>query len=309
MQNAISRLLRDIQVQGITTSDKFMLFFVKIVYISLRIILRVALSKERRSRFYIEHELDFGSFCNKFFRFFKSNNNGSDLLRFKMPKYNFEFYCRNNKDDFINMTLREEELVERFQPKEGDIVVDIGAHIGHYTIIASKRIGMYGKVVAIEANPDNFEMLNRNIKLNQLTNIISLNYAVYSKDTKIKLYLAGKESDYTIYDTIMIERAARGQENFVEVNAHTLDYLLQLYGINEVNWIKIDVEGAEYEVLKGATNMLSKSKDISLLIEIHNLSQGANLYKPILKLLDSYHFRIDFEKAYDSGERHIIARK
>jgi hypothetical protein len=69
------------------------------------------------------------------------------------------------------------------------------------------------------------------------------------------------------------------------------------------------VEGAEYEVLKGATNMLSKSKDISLLIEIHNLSQGANLYKPILKLLDSYHFRIDFEKAYDSGERHIIARK
>jgi FkbM family methyltransferase len=226
-----------------------------------------------------------------------------------MPKYNFEFYCRNNKDDFINMTLREEDIVERFQPKEGDIVVDIGAHIGHYTIIASKRVGMYGKVVAIEANPDNFEMLNRNIKLNQLTNIISLNYAVYSKETKIKLYLAGEESGYTIYDTIMIERAARGQENFVEVNANTLDYLLQLYGINEVNWIKIDVEGAEYEVLKGATNMLSKSKDISLLIEIHNLSQGANLYKPIVKLLDSYHFRIDFEKAYDSGERHIIARK
>ena len=47
---------------------------------------------------------------------------------------------------------------------------------------------------------------------------------------------------------------------------------MQSKGINQdINWIKIDVEGAEFEVLKGATNVLSKSKDIALLIEIHNL--------------------------------------
>ena len=46
----------------------------------------------------------------------------------------------------------------------------------------------------------------------------------------------------------------------------------------QVNWIKIDVEGAEYEVLKGATNILSKSKDIALLIEIHNLTTYNTLY-------------------------------
>ena len=58
-----------------------------------------------------------------------------------------------------------------------------------------------------------------------------------------------------------------------EVTAVTLDNLLDLNNIKheDLNWIKIDVEGAELEVLKGATNVLSKSKDISLLIEIHTL--------------------------------------
>ena len=81
------------------------------------------------------------------------------------------------------MKMRERE---HFNPKEGDIVVDVGAHVGHYTLISSKRVGQNGKVVAIEADPDNFEMLNRNIKLNGLTNVIPLNYAVYSEVVKVK---------------------------------------------------------------------------------------------------------------------------
>jgi FkbM family methyltransferase len=311
MKNLLSRLLRGLQVQGVTPYDKFLLFLVKIIYISSRILLWITLRKERRSKFYTEHELNFGILCNKLFSIFKYNQGRSTkLLKFKMTKYNFEFYCRNNKDDFVNMTLREEDIVQRFQPKKGDSVIDIGAHIGHYTIIASKRVGLNGQVVAIEADPNNFEMLNRNIELNKLTNVIALNYAVYSRPAKIKLYLAGQESGHTIYSTVMSDRA-QSEEKFVDVEANTLDLLLQSNGIKQedVNWIKIDVEGAEYEVLKGATNILSKSKDISLLIEIHNLSLGMNQYKPISEFLNSYHFKIDYEKTYEGGERHIIARK
>jgi hypothetical protein len=133
-----------------------------------------------------------------------------------------------------------------------------------------------------------------------------LNYAVYSKETKIKLYVPGEESGYTVYNTIMSNRTGN-EDKFVEVNANTLDYLLQLNQIREeeVNWIKIDVEGAEFEVLKGAANVLSKSKDIALLIEVH----GPDNYRPVVEFLNLYNFKIEFEKNHESGDKHIILRK
>lgn len=298
--------------EGITISDKILLFFVKLCYISLRIVLALALGRKRSTRLVLERGLDFGTLWNKFFRFWKRGENGSELLKFKMPKYDFQFYCRKNKDDFTVMTFREDDIIGLFRPKEGEIVVDVGAHIGKYTIIASKRVGPSGKVVAIEADPDNFDLLNLNIQLNKLSNVIALNYAVYSEEKKIKLYLParGGESSYTKYNTIMSDRAQH-EEKFLEVRANTLDCLLLSNMIRQekVNWIKIDVEGAEYEVLKGAKDILSKCTDIALLIEIHNLSPGFNLYKPINEFLSLYNFKIEFEEPSENGERHIIARK
>jgi FkbM family methyltransferase len=153
-------------------------------------------------------------------------------------------------------------------------------------------------------------MLNRNIKLNQLTNVVPLNYAVYSKETKIKLYLPDEESGYTMHHSIMpnyvfTKYKDKTEDKFVEVSANTLDYFLQLKEITDVNWIKIDVEGAEFEVLKGSHNVLSNSKDISLLIEVH----GKDTYEPIIESLRSHNFKIDFEKTYENGEKHIIALK
>ena len=297
------------ETKGVRTLDKGILYFLKIAYLSLRILLRVALGRRRRDRIFIERGFDFNTFLYKVFKVLGIGN--SMLLRINVPKYDYKFYCRiNNREDLVFMTNHEEDIIEHFTPKEGDIVVDIGAHMGRYTIIGAKRVGAQGKVVAIEAHPGNFEMLNRNIKLNQLTNVIPLNYAVYSKETKIKLYLPDEESGYTMHHSIMsnyvfTKYKDKTEDKFVEVSANTLDYFLQLEGITDVNWIKIDVEGAEFEVLKGAHNVLSNSKNISLLIEVH----GKDTYEPIIKSLRSYNFKIDFEKTYENGEKHIIALK
>jgi FkbM family methyltransferase len=302
--------------EGIAISDKILIFSIKIFYIIIRIVSRVILGKKRRNRLFEKRELYFESLWCRIYKYIGINKKKNFALRkFKMLKYNYEFYCRNNNDDFLMMTTHEDDIIERnFTPKEGDIVIDVGAHIGPYTLKASKRVGLNGKIIAIEADPGNFDILNRNIQLNKLTNVITLNYAAYSKEDKIRLYLLKVDkSSYTKYNTVMIDRAQYNNEkNFVEVKANTLDYLLQSIGIKheQVNWIKIDVEGAEFDVLKGAKNILSKSKDISLLIEIHNLTtHNTTLYEPIKEFLNSYNFKIEYENVVYTGERHIIARK
>jgi FkbM family methyltransferase len=205
------------------------------------------------------------------------------------------------------MTTREDDIIEKFRPRDGGIVVDVGAHYGRYAIIAAKRVGPKGKVIAIEADPNNFDMLNKNIKLNELSeHVITLNYAASSNKSKVKLSIPEKKSGHTIYSSIITSRAPT--EKFIEVNANTIDNLLHENGISleQVNWIKIDVEGAELEVLKGTINILSKSKDISFLIEIHDVGNGKTLYEPIMDLLNDYNFKKEFEKIYESGERHLI---
>ena len=96
------------------------------------------------------------------------------------------------------MTIREDDIIEHFQPKQGDIVIDVGAHLGRYTIISSYKVGKEGKVIAIEAHPMICEKLNKNLELNKVTNTIILNYAVHSEKTKLKLFLPRKSID-TIY--------------------------------------------------------------------------------------------------------------
>jgi hypothetical protein len=73
--------------------------------------------------------------------------------------------------------------------------------------------------------------------------------------------------------------------------------------------MKIDVEGEKLEVLKGANNILSKSKDIALLIQIHNIDQGKNRNYQIIELLNNDNFKIKFKEVYNNGEKKIIVRK
>src|SRR5829696_10214255 len=300
--------------------DKVIVFLLKIIYLFsymvLRLSIRITLGKKTRDRVFAKKAFAFNyefdaiplfymfKFLYSIIKFLRLDSHVS--LKISVPKYGYKAYCPINKNDLINMTIREDEIIERFTPKEGDVVIDIGAHMGRYTIISSKRVGANGKVVAIEANPSNFEMLNRNIKLNRLENIRTLNYAAFSKETKLKLYLPAGDI-FTKYNTIMSNWVwVKPEDKFVEVNANTLDNILQQTGIKQVNWIKIDVEGAEFEVLKGAHNLLLNSKNIVLLMEVHGSPNDYRL--KLEEFIRSYNFKIDFEKIYENNG-YIIVRK
>lgn len=291
------------ETTGATIFDKSLLIILKGIYIGIRVLIRIVLGRKNRDRFYIDNGISFNDFLYNSVAFLGLDK--SLLLVFSIPRYNFKFYSRITRkvenflisDMYASMSSHEEDILQFFAPKMGDVVIDVGAAFGFYTLISSMNVGSKGKIVAIEAQPDSFEMLNYNVRLNGLTNVVTLNYAVYSSMGRFKLY-----SNYSL----MAERSHKSKHKFVEVEGRTLDYLLSEYvQIKQVNWIKIDVEGAELEVLKGAHYILSNSKDIRVLIEIH----GEENYDPIKRFLRSYDFKIEFEKKYDTGDRHIILKK
>ena len=238
-----------------------------------------------------------------------------------MPKYGYKSYCRtwSRFNDLIIMTVHEDDLLQLFCPTKGDIVVDVGAYLGRYALTSSNLVGENGKVVAIEGDPSHYEMLNKNLKLNRTSNVTAINCMVGSKDMHLIVgsednYLAvGSKDTHTNYQGISYKEfddTGRVQIRDTIVHLNTLDNLLiKQHGISEVNWMKIDVEGAELEVLKGAHNILSNSKRIKLLIEIHGVNK---LYKPIVEILNSYNFKIIFEKDGPKDRilsKHIIAEK
>lgn len=296
------------EVKGARVFDKFVLGLLKAIYRGTRFSLRLILGRKRTDRIYQKRNINFKDFLYSSTRIMRVSK--KLLLEIHVPNHDYRIHCPLNKEDFIVMTKHEEEIIGIFRPKEGDIVVDIGAHMGRYTIPSAKSVGVSGKVIAVEAHPYNFGILQHNLKLNKLTNVSALNRAVYSKKANLKLYLPDEDLGYTMHHSLMTNYLSTKYNNeierkYVEVEADTLDNLLKSSGITTVNWIKIDVEGAEYEVLKGAREILSTNKPISILVEVH----GKDTYGPTIELLRSNNFNIEFERTYDNGEKHVLARK
>lgn len=288
--------------------DRLVLMPIKVSYLAQRILLRLILGKSRRNnlryaaKFWLDRQYSPSFHLMRWlYRTFgmSVNKDGTHLLKIHVPKQDYDYLCRIERGDFT--PGREDDIANLFTPKKGDVVVDIGAHIGRYTITSSKRVGPTGKVIAIEAAPDNFDMLNRNVQLNRLDNVVLLNCAAYSTQTTLKLY--EPSADGSIYNTIMPCRAGHNG-NYVKVNASTLDSILDANGLRKVDWIKIDVEGAEFEVLKGSVNTLANNKDLALLIEVHDILDN-NHYSNIANFLDSYGYKVHQEHVYFS-ERHVV---
>lgn len=142
--------------------------------------------------------------------------------------------------------------------KSGDVFLDVGAHVGKYALQVAKVVGENGLIIAIEPNPENYLALTKNISINKIENILAYNIAGWHKDCKMKLFIAEKAGRHSLKEN-------KGCLGSVLVEAKALDNIIK--GI-KVNWIKLDVEGAEYEVLQGLENALKEYKP-QLIIEVN----------------------------------------
>ena len=297
--------------RGLTLKDKLSFSVLKISYIGFWYTTRLVLAEKKRKKI-----LSKRTFMNLMAKFVGKNS----MIVCEVPKYGYKSYCRtwSNFNDLMIMTVHEDDLLQLFHPTKGDVVVDVGAYLGRYTLTSSNLVGKSGRVIAIEGDPSHYEILKKNLKLNKVSNVTDISCMVGSDD----MYLfVGSEDNYltviskdmhTNYQDDSHREFVSGKAKIGNsiVNLNTLDNLLiKEHGISEINWMKIDVEGAELDVLKGAHNILSNSKRINLLIEIHDTNK---LYKPIVEILNSHNFKIIFEKdGLDDRipSKHIIAEK
>lgn len=140
--------------------------------------------------------------------------------------------------------------------KKGDVVLDVGANIGLTTIRASKLIGPKGTIYAIEAMPSTFEILKFNILLNKLINVVCFNVALsdYTGKTKIFHNLEINRGSASLYS----DKKLGG----VDVMVNTLDEFVINKGVKTINFVKIDIEGAEYPMLVGGSNFFKTNRPI-----------------------------------------------
>jgi FkbM family methyltransferase len=151
------------------------------------------------------------------------------------------------------------EPVEWVTPEPGQVFLDIGAYVGWYAIQAARAVGPSGQVVAIEPDPRNRLQLESNIDLNRITNATIVPLAAWSHAGKVKWQGDSAESVWHKIDE------SRG---IGTVDAVTVDDLVARCALKRVDWIKLDVEGAEVEVLKGATQSIERFHP-ALFIEVH----------------------------------------
>ena len=147
---------------------------------------------------------------------------------------------------------------------EGDIVIDVGANIGYYTLIFAQLVGKSGKVIAFEPESKNFEILKKNIEINNYDNVIVEQKIVSEKCGKMKLYVS--DSDIVGHRI----QQMKNLKNFIEVESVTLDdYMEKLHLDKKVNFIKIDVEGAEPKVLEGSNKILEENDQLKIFTEFN----------------------------------------
>lgn len=180
------------------------------------------------------------------------------------------FKCRKGSGDIgIVGEACEIDLTNYFTKVRSGVFVDVGAHIGRYTIKMARQIGDKGKVIAIEADPENYKALVDNIKLNRVDNVYAFNVACCDKEEDVKLFI--QPLKHSVFSSIKLDVLGKSDRTIM-VNGNTLDNILNGLGIDKINVVKIDVEGAEKEVLLGMKEAISRNNDIEILFEAWNSS-------------------------------------
>ncbi len=150
-------------------------------------------------------------------------------------------------------------LLKKYKPRSQDdyTVFDVGANFGYLSLVWNQTIAKNGIVYAFEPHPTIFNSVKTSVKLNVLSNLKLINAAVSDKAGKIELHLSSTTSN------TLTEVAQENKANTtVKIDMITLDEFSMQHAITHVDLIKIDVDGIEHDILKGAKQLIATSRPV-----------------------------------------------
>lgn len=175
----------------------------------------------------------------------------------------------------------------------GRVAFDVGANVGFFTLLASRLVGSSGSVVAFEPMPSNVEALRRHVKLNQVRNVTIFEAAASDHHGRARFSPSGNPS---------MGRLSEGGE--LEVETVSLDELLGSGRVPGPDLLKIDVEGAEIQVLLGSLRYLTEKRP-AIVLSAH----GWRLFEDCRALLEVLGYVLDVAKdGSNDGDYLVIAR-
>lgn len=181
----------------------------------------------------------------------------------------FRIYAKKKVNEKFSTALFSKAVMS------GDTVVDLGANIGYYTLLAGKLVGSTGKVFAFEPEPRNYGYLLKNIKLNQYHHVQAFCKAVSNQAEKADLYFCSYDiGHHTLYQNRGIEKfrlnLPRGEKKTLKVETVRLDDFIEEIG-TQIQFIKMDIEGSEPFALDGMRKMLQTNRNLAMLVEFFPL--------------------------------------
>ncbi|UCG69090.1 MAG: FkbM family methyltransferase [Thermoplasmata archaeon] len=197
---------------------------------------------------------------------------------YKVIIYGLPLYFEN--EPFYELRAPIPGYFRYYQFKRDDVIIDAGAYPGVFAIIAAKLVGENGKVFAFEPDKKNCEELQRNIKRNQISNITIIQKGLWSRNTELQFKTTGGDS------STLMTNDHKGNA-ITSVNVTTLDDFVKEYSLNRINFIKMDIEGAEIEALKGSANTL-REFDVNLAIASYHEVDGKKTSHKVERLLREY---------------------
>lgn len=171
--------------------------------------------------------------------------------------------------------------------RPGDVVIDLGGHIGSSTLNYSHYVGKDGVVYSIEALPENFSLLTRNISRNGITNVKAFNLAIVGDRNMRRIQLnhnTHNSGGHSILDLGAVQQAATLCE------AMTLEAFAEQQGITRIDILQMDIEGAEFEILLNADKAFLGAIP-QIMFEYHNALGSGHDHRELLELLHGLGFQ------------------